>query len=152
MILSLISLGPATAGALLPTIVDNAFAQGLIPADEISIAFEPTTTAESLNGVLTWGISVLINESFLYQLMQTRKVGRTVAFSQALFRSGMLFIQTLAHHFQAVYVNFYSPVTTVFPSSEFWGINQSIRYGTSTPILAQTVGIVDSGKRTKEVS
>ena len=41
---------------------------------------------------------------------------------------------------------FHSPITTVSPSNEFWGINQSIRYGTSTAILAQTAGIIDTGK------
>ena len=57
--LTLGTLSPATTSTV-PTIVDNAFSQGLISADEISIAFEPTTSAESLNGVLTWGISVLL--------------------------------------------------------------------------------------------
>ncbi|KAF9473456.1 aspartic protease [Pholiota conissans] len=37
------------------------------------------------------------------------------------------------------------PVTTTFPSSEFWGINQSVRYGASTSILTTTAGIVDTG-------
>ena len=69
-----ISLGPTdlTLGALspdttstVPTIVDNAFSQGLISADEISIAFEPTTSANSLNGVLTWGISFSLISSLV---------------------------------------------------------------------------------------
>lgn len=39
-----------------------------------------------------------------------------------------------------------SPLTTTAPASEFWGIDQSITYGSSnTPILAQTAGIVDTG-------
>ncbi|KAF8910133.1 aspartic protease [Gymnopilus junonius] len=37
------------------------------------------------------------------------------------------------------------PVTSTSPASEFWGINQSIRYGTSTNILSTTAGIVDTG-------
>ncbi|KAF8204086.1 aspartic protease [Pholiota molesta] len=37
------------------------------------------------------------------------------------------------------------PITTTSPASEFWGINQSIRYGASTTILATTAGIVDTG-------
>jgi len=37
------------------------------------------------------------------------------------------------------------PVTKTSPSSEFWGINESIRYGASTTILATTAGIVDTG-------
>jgi len=37
------------------------------------------------------------------------------------------------------------PLTTTSPANEFWGINQSVRYGTSTAILATTAGIVDTG-------
>ncbi|PPQ79426.1 hypothetical protein CVT25_002696 [Psilocybe cyanescens] len=37
------------------------------------------------------------------------------------------------------------PLTTTSPANEFWGINQSVRYGTSTSILATTAGIVDTG-------
>ena len=67
VIIVIISLGPddLTLGLLspdttatVPTIVDNAFIEGLISAHEISIAFEPTNSSESLNGILTWGISV----------------------------------------------------------------------------------------------
>ena len=38
-----------------------------------------------------------------------------------------------------------SPLTTTYPSSEFWGIDQSIRYGASTTILTTTAGVVDTG-------
>jgi cathepsin E len=38
----------------------------------------------------------------------------------------------------------FTPVTTTSPASEFWGINQSIKSGTTT-ILATTAGIVDTG-------
>ncbi|KAF8504173.1 aspartic peptidase domain-containing protein [Gautieria morchelliformis] len=38
------------------------------------------------------------------------------------------------------------PITTTFPSSQFWGIDQSITYGnTKLPILSTTSGIVDTG-------
>ncbi|TBU30450.1 aspartic peptidase A1 [Dichomitus squalens] len=37
------------------------------------------------------------------------------------------------------------PITTTSPASEFFGINQSIKYGTSTSILSTTAGIVDTG-------
>ncbi|KAH8984438.1 aspartic peptidase A1 [Lactarius akahatsu] len=37
------------------------------------------------------------------------------------------------------------PGTGTFPASEFWGINESIRYGASTSILSTTAGIVDTG-------
>ena len=40
-----------------------------------------------------------------------------------------------------------SPITSTSPSSQFWGINQSVRYGTSTSILTTTAGIIDTGKQ-----
>ena len=38
-----------------PTIVDNAFAQGLLDKDEIGISFEPTTLINETNGEITFG-------------------------------------------------------------------------------------------------
>ncbi|KAG1802548.1 aspartic peptidase domain-containing protein [Suillus subaureus] len=38
----------------------------------------------------------------------------------------------------------YTPLTTTYPASYYWGINESITYGTTT-ILAETAGIVDTG-------
>ncbi|KAG2044363.1 aspartic peptidase domain-containing protein [Suillus americanus] len=38
----------------------------------------------------------------------------------------------------------YTPVTTTNPASTYWGINESITYG-STTILSSTAGIVDTG-------
>jgi len=40
----------------------------------------------------------------------------------------------------------YTPITSTFPASAYWGINETITYGTaSTPILANAAGIVDTG-------
>lgn len=39
----------------------------------------------------------------------------------------------------------FTGITSTSPASEFWGINQSVRYGTSTSILSTTAGIVDTG-------
>ncbi|KAI0793715.1 aspartic peptidase A1 [Fomes fomentarius] len=39
----------------------------------------------------------------------------------------------------------YTPITRTQPASLYWGIDQSIRYGSSTPILPKTAGIVDTG-------
>nr|1WKR_A Chain A, Polyporopepsin [Irpex lacteus] len=39
----------------------------------------------------------------------------------------------------------YTPITSTSPASAYWGINQSIRYGSSTSILSSTAGIVDTG-------
>ena len=57
-------LGPddLTFGALssdtntpVPTVTDNLFLQGTIPADLLSVSFEPTTTTSVKNGELTFG-------------------------------------------------------------------------------------------------
>ncbi|KIJ45028.1 hypothetical protein M422DRAFT_251682 [Sphaerobolus stellatus SS14] len=37
------------------------------------------------------------------------------------------------------------PITNTAPSNEFWGIQQSISYGTGISILSTTAGIVDTG-------
>ncbi|KAJ8475028.1 hypothetical protein ONZ45_g15748 [Pleurotus djamor] len=39
----------------------------------------------------------------------------------------------------------FAPITSTFPASAYWGINQSVRYGSSTTILSSTAGIVDTG-------
>ncbi|KAG6822220.1 hypothetical protein H0H92_014775, partial [Tricholoma furcatifolium] len=39
----------------IPTVTDNAYSQGLIPAHEIGISFEPTTTTSITNGEISWG-------------------------------------------------------------------------------------------------
>ncbi|KAG0695389.1 aspartic peptidase domain-containing protein, partial [Suillus ampliporus] len=38
----------------------------------------------------------------------------------------------------------YTPLTTTYPASSYWGIDESITYG-STTILSETAGIVDTG-------
>jgi len=39
----------------------------------------------------------------------------------------------------------YVPITKSSPANKYWGIDQSITYGSGTPILSQTAGIVDTG-------
>ncbi|KAK0208939.1 aspartic peptidase A1 [Desarmillaria ectypa] len=39
----------------------------------------------------------------------------------------------------------YAPLTNTYPASVYWGIDESITYGTSTTILSSTAGIVDTG-------
>ncbi|KAJ8593944.1 acid protease [Rhizopogon salebrosus TDB-379] len=39
----------------------------------------------------------------------------------------------------------YVPITTTSPASKYWGIDQSISYGTGNTILRTTAGIVDTG-------
>ena len=43
------------------------------------------------------------------------------------------------------YTELDSPRTAISPARKYFGINQSIRYGTSTNILSTTAGIVDTG-------
>jgi len=102
--LTLDTLSPATS-SLVPTVVDNAFAQDLIVEYLIAVSFEPTTAPAVMNGVIRWGGT-----------------------DSSKFTGNITF----------------TPITTTFPAGEFWGINQSIRYGT-TNILSSTAGIVDTG-------
>jgi len=98
------TLSPSSS-ELVPTVTDNLHSQGTIPADIVSVSFEPTTTSDNTNGVLTFGG---VDES--------------------------KFIGPI----------FFTPITTTSPASTFWGIDQSIHYGTKT-ILSTTAGIVDTG-------
>ena len=47
--------GTTSAGGEVPTVVDNAFAQGLIHAKVVGVSFEPTTQESVTNGELTFG-------------------------------------------------------------------------------------------------
>jgi len=108
----IIGIGPVdltedtlSTGGTIPTVTDNAFKQGLIPADVLGISFVPTTTDPNVNGEITWGGT-----------------------DSAKFIAPITF----------------TPLTRTSPASEFWGINQVIKYGTTT-ILSSTAGIVDTG-------
>ncbi|KDR71424.1 hypothetical protein GALMADRAFT_143704 [Galerina marginata CBS 339.88] len=102
--LTLGTLSPAT-NTLIPTVTDNLFTTGTIPAHSIGISFEPTITGDDQNGEITWG-----------------------GVDTSKFTGAITSI----------------PVTKTSPSSEFWGIDASVQYGTTT-ILATTAGIVDTG-------
>ena len=41
--------------ARIPTVTDNLFSQGAIPAHEVAVSFEPTTQESVTNGELTFG-------------------------------------------------------------------------------------------------
>ncbi|EKM61624.1 uncharacterized protein PHACADRAFT_112385 [Phanerochaete carnosa HHB-10118-sp] len=88
-----------------PTVTDNLFSQGLIPASVVAVYFEPTTQESVTNGELTFGGT----DSSKY----TGDIN-------------------------------YIPLTRTSPASQYWGIDQSITYG-STSILSSTAGIVDTG-------
>ncbi|KAH9885224.1 acid protease [Cubamyces lactineus] len=103
--LTLDTLSPDTRSTI-PTITDTLFSQGVIPAHEVAVSFEPTDSPEVVNGELTFGGT------------DSSKFEGTITFA---------------------------PLTRTSPASEFFGIDQSITYGTSTSILSNTAGIVDTG-------
>ena len=41
--------------------------------------------------------------------------------------------------------SFHSATTSTTPAAYYWGIDQTITYGTSTSILSNNAGIVDTG-------
>jgi hypothetical protein len=56
-----------------------------------------------------------------------------------VFRPEPLLVKT------TLLIHAYSPITGTSPANQYWGIDQSIQYG-STIILETTAGIVDTGK------
>ncbi len=50
-----LTAGTISSGGEVPTVVDNAFAQGLIHAKVVGVSFEPTTQESVTNGELTFG-------------------------------------------------------------------------------------------------
>ena len=101
---------------------DNLFSQGTIPQDLVAVSFEPTTSESITNGELTFGGT------------DPSKFIAPITYTWVVVLRPLVSMLTL----------FYSPVTSTLPSSEFWGINQAITYG-STTILSSTAGIVDTG-------
>ncbi|KAI5986037.1 aspartic peptidase domain-containing protein [Pisolithus orientalis] len=89
----------------IPTVTQNLYTEGKIPAEIVSVSFEPITSTSSMNGELTFGG------------VDSSKYSGTLN---------------------------YTPLTTTSPASYYWGINESIAYG-STTILPTTAGIVDTG-------
>jgi hypothetical protein len=88
-----------------PTVTDNLYSQGTIPANSLGVFFAPTTSTSTKNGELTFGGA------------DTSKISGSLS---------------------------YVPVTSTYPASYYWGVDQSIGYGTTT-LLSTTAGIVDTG-------
>ena len=133
------TLSPATNSEI-PTVTDNLFSQGTISAHEISVSFEPLTEDNELNGELTWGAYNVIFKSSA-RMLKYLQVEPTPPNSLARSPSRTLFSTCLWPLFK---LKLCSPITDTSPASEFWGINESIEYGTTT-ILSTTAGIVDTG-------
>ncbi|KAI0773211.1 acid protease [Trametes elegans] len=103
--LTLGTLSPDVSSSI-PTVTDNLFSQGVIPATLLSVSFQPTQTDNNINGELTFGGT-----------------------DSSKFVGAINFV----------------PITSTAPSSQFFGIDESIRYGASNTILSTTSGIVDTG-------
>ena len=119
------SLSPSTVSSI-PTITDSLYSQGMTSSNMVSVSFEPTNTSSAMSGELTFGgidpSKVTGNITFTYV------VAAWFCDVYFLYRAGLG-----------------SPLTRTFPASRYWGIDQSIHYGNSTPILETTAGIVDTG-------
>jgi hypothetical protein len=88
-------LSPDT-NTLIPTVTDNAFADGIITSNEIGVSFEPTTTPSVLNGELTWGIYSFINYIIgISVLTDVTQVEPTAASSLAQLPSCLYFVLNL---------------------------------------------------------
>ncbi|EKM48116.1 uncharacterized protein PHACADRAFT_80588, partial [Phanerochaete carnosa HHB-10118-sp] len=97
--------GSVGNGGPVPTVLDNAFAQGLIDEKLLSVSFEPTNNVSETNGEITFG-----------------------DIDRSKFIGDIHFVD----------------MTTTSPSSNFYGVNQTVHYG-STPILNNNAGVIDTG-------
>lgn len=109
-------------------VTDNLFSQGSINQNLVAISFEPTQTAGNSNGELTFGATD-----------RSKFVG-------AINFAYVVSLRVLCHTQRSpVHLMYCSPITSTFPSAEFFGIDQSLRYGPSTFLLSNSAGIVDTG-------
>ncbi|EPT02915.1 hypothetical protein FOMPIDRAFT_1035599 [Fomitopsis schrenkii] len=93
--------------ATIPTVMDNALQQGLIPTEILGVSFAPAIEYNDTNGALTFG-----------------------GVDESLYEGSIT----------------YTPVTTTYPASYYWGINVTgATYGKTTVIPASYAGIVDTG-------
>lgn len=103
---------------------DNLYKLGIIPTESIAISFAPTTKSQDTpNGELSFGD------------VDNTKLD---CFSKLFY---YVYLRFSRYTGQIEYV----PITKSSPANKYWGIDQSITYGSGTPILSQTAGIVDTG-------
>lgn len=113
--------------------VDGIIGIGPLDLTEGTLTNEPTTTIPTVtDNLYSEGIisEIVIGISFEPTTSQTNTNGElTFGGTDATKYTGAIT---------------YTPLTTTYPASYYWGINESITYG-STTILAETAGIVDTG-------
>jgi len=135
------TLFPAN-NSVIPTVTDNLYNNGDITSYMIGIYFQPSNVIESMNGEITWGQSPFPSSNkcpcslFWFQAEPIP--------ASSLGRSTLRMIPSILQNDSALTSDI-SPRTSASPAKFYWGIDQSVRYGYSTPILAKASGIVDTG-------
>jgi Eukaryotic aspartyl protease len=125
LISSEVILGTVQGAPSVPTVTDNLLSQGVISTETIGISYIPSTSASEVpNGEMTFGGTdpakyVDCNRFFVCH-SNCWRIRYTGSIS-------------------------YVPITQTSPANKYWGIDQTVTYGTSTPILTNSAGIVDTG-------
>ena len=143
------TLSPDTSSDI-PTVTDNLYTAGHVASHSVAVSFQPDTQAGGVQGELTWGMNLLV---IIYRISSLNAFS---AFQVIPIRVNLLEASHMcACHALAWYSVswlFCSPLTTTSPASEYWGIDQSITYGSAeTAILTATAGIVDTGILSRQV-
>ncbi|KAJ3533256.1 hypothetical protein NM688_g7307 [Phlebia brevispora] len=104
----ILGLGPVdlTSGTItgvasdqVPTVVDNAYAQGLIPARSIAISFEPTNTTPIANGEVSFGSvdpTRYISEITYTPVTSTSPASRYWGIDETISYNGQIILSTTA--------------------------------------------------------
>lgn len=133
------TLFPST-DAVVPTVVDNLYNQGFIPNYELGIYFEATNSYQGVsNGELTFGqyVKPFCRPDVWPYLGGTDESKYTGTITYTWVNISSLYITGWELGS--------SPVTSIAPASEYWGIDQSLSYGDLTLLGPGTPGIVDTG-------
>lgn len=102
--------------------------------------FEPFTSPGDLTGELTWG-------EFSYSRRRARThIDHVGGADESKYSGSIKYTSEFFFISLYDYLTFIvSHITSTFPSSLYWGIDQSVVYGSGTNILRKTAGIVDTG-------
>lgn len=115
--------GTVGGSGTIPTVTDNLKSEGKIEKESIGISYVPTTGTNLANGELTFGSE----DSSKYATI--------------LVISLPPWLNPLTRYTGEIT---YVPITSTSPASNYWGIDQSVSYG-STTIMSTSAGIVDTG-------
>ena len=126
-----------SGGKEIPTVTDNLYSQGKISTNSIGISYAPTSDSTTTSGGTTSSGTASGGTT------SGSTSGGTSNAQTGLLNGELTFGGTDSSKYSGE-LNMV-PITTTSPASEYWGIDQSIRYGDSTTILEETAGIVDTG-------